>query len=511
MRSTWLALAALGGVAFGCSSTDASGGGNESSGGAGGWLMGEEPTATPQEAEVPDAKTPTPPNGTGGSAGSGPTGGSGGAGLGENLATVCPGYDKTKYSHTLIASAADPGNTASAQRARESILGGEPPVPGSVRLTDFVNLFAWSAASNNTTADAVGGKVELRTRSIEGQKIATQFDLFVGVTAGKVARPRVVLTLLVDATLTAKALDKTKAVIEGLGKGLLPNDHVTLMSADPTLPVVEQDATVDGIPGLAEQLATGSGTLGARLPEALGHAAKFPAGTWNRVVVISDGEENWQEIDFSKVEAAATASKIFTTTIGVSGDAGYGEPTLFRLSHAGRGRYLYADASIATLVAERFEEIFGLARDKVRVRVDLPSYMYSLDPEPVGGGGVPRDKYLAPGETARFLFHVATCAELAIQDSTLGMLENLTVSVDSETLQGQPQSTTLKSQIMKKYLGVFDNPELDKMAGIQAFVDALKYPEKNRFTAATEQLSALTAAPGPELLSLLGQHPANKP
>lgn len=503
----WVVLAALGWTA-GCGSSAAS-----DSGGPGNkpdteppWLHGDPDNvfATTEEGSAKSL-------GSGGAAGSGPGsfGGAGGAQAADPLGTLCPGYSTGAYSHTLTASAVDPGNLAAATRAREVLLRGETPVPGFVRPADFVNYFGWAPPAN--VADGqLGGSLELRPRKVAGVEIPNQFELNVGVVAGKVSRPPVALTVVIDSSQSTEALARTKATLEALASALKSGDHVTLMSADPSVPLLETKEPAAELAQLASQLTLGSGgTVGARLPAAYDRAKSYPPGSWNRVVVIGDGEESVDEVDYSRIESEAANASIFLTVLGVSGQGGYGDAGLHRLARQGRGRYLYMDSvsEPAAVFAARFDEVFGLARDKVRIRVDLPSYMHAIDPEPVGGNGAPRDKYLAPGEWAHFVFHVTVCSGEAIHDGTTGP-EPLTATVTSTLADGTTAAPELKLGALpvKKYLALTAHPGLDKLAAIRSFVDALKYPEATRFAEAKAQLSA-NASPGPELLALLAKHP----
>lgn len=502
----WVVLAALGWMAGCGASASDSGRSGEGPEGSPPWLQGDPDNvfATPEEGSTKSL-------GTGGAAGSGPGsfGGSGGAQATDPLSVLCPGYSAAGHSHTLTASAADPGNLAAATRAREVLLRGEPPVPGFVRPADFVNYFAWAPPANVADGE-IGGTLELRPRKVAGLEIPNQYELYVGVVAGKVSRPPVALTVVMDSSQSMEALARTKATLEALAGVLKSGDHVTLMSADPSVPVLETQEPGAELAQLVSQLTLGSGgTVGARLPAAYDKANSFPLGLWNRVVVIGDGEENADAVDYSRIQSEASNAGIFLTVLGVSGQGGYGDVNLYRMAREGRGRYLYMDSvsEPKAVFAARFDEVFGLARDKVRIRVELPNYMHALDPEPVGGSGAPRDKYLAPGEWAHFVFHVTACNSEAIADGATGP-QPITATVTSTLADGLTDAPEVSFGMLpvKKYLAVTSNPGLDRLAAIRSFVEALKYPEATRFGEAKAQLS-INASPGPELLALLAKHP----
>lgn len=501
-------VVALGWLGCGANSASDAGGAGKNETGNHEWLEGDpEETFTTEGGTAGDLSA-----GTGGAPTRPPSPSGGAGGTGAQLPSpLCATYDHTKYNHTLTGAALDPGNLASATRAREALEQGLPPVPAAVRLPDFVNYYARTPVTNVLDGE-LSGVVELRARKIAGQEIPNQFDLYVGVTAGKVARPQVVMTILVDATLTPKALTRAQAAIAGLGKGLRAGDHVVLMSADPSIAPIELASLADPaneLADLASKVTLGTGSIGLRLPQALEKASGAPAGSWNRVVVVSDGEENAKETSFPAIESAAKDSKIFLSAIGVSPESSYGDAYLYRLARAGRGRYLYVDDPTEpdTLFAQRFDELFGYARDNVRIRVDLPYWMHSLEPDPSGASGSPQDKYLAPGEWARFVFRVAACDAAAVYDLALGPVP-LTVAVSSTLPDGgATDPIVLKSQPVKKFLAITQNPELDKMAAIQAFVDVLEYPHESRFKEAKTTLSAIAQSPAPELLGLLDKHP----
>jgi hypothetical protein len=362
----------------------------------------------------------------------------------------------------------------------------------------------------------LGGTLELRKRVIAGQVIATQFDLFVRVLAGSVPRQQINLVVLVDGSLSEEGRKRAKATLEALGQGLTGGDQVVLVRPDAgytQVPIKVAANAATELQALAADLEAGPSSVGERLPVALDIASKFPHGAWNRVVVIGDGEESASEVDFAAVETAAKSNGVFTSAFGVSPSLA-GDALLQRLAQWGSGRYVYVDsAAEATAWAPRVTEVFGVARDNVRVRVDLPDYMYSISPSASGGtGAVARDKYLAPGEQWHLVFHLASCSEGAVLDPNTKYMP-LTVSVESTLADGKTAASdfSVGSYPVEKLLFKSASaPGLDGMVAIEAFANALLYPEKQRFADATSALSgtAATLPVGATLLGLLKKHPS---
>ncbi|MBK7583925.1 MAG: hypothetical protein IPI67_27485 [Myxococcales bacterium] len=533
MRSVlgqWFVAVTLGSLACACAAESSNGGDDGSiPAGAGGWLNNGDP-----EADFPTVESGPGDLSTGGAGGPGPGSFGGANGTGGSGATAtkspvnsCPNYDPSLHSHTLTAAPTDPGNTASATRAREQLNTGKTPVPGAVRTSDFFNYFAVPSAAD-AQPNQLAGKYELRNRVINGQVIPAQYDLFVGVVAGPVSpRPQVALTLLTDGSLTKLALTRVQSTVAALGQGLKAGDVVSLMSTDPSfepLTLTLSDPTKE-LADLAQNVKLGGGSVAKRLPDAIlvaqETAKKLPAGSWNRILVIGDGEEDANAPDYEAIGSAAFNAQIFLTTVGVSPELAYGDSILYRLSHQGRGRYLYVDSETEAdklFSPTQFDAIFGIARDQIRIRVSLPQYLRSLDAQEsptAGSGSGGTDKYLAPGEWARFVFHLGACSEGSIFDSIDGV-QPLEVTVTSAfadgTLKAAPDFT-LFSHPGKKLLALSTaTPELDQMDSIQSFVDALKYPEVTRFTEATAVLSAqkTNTNVAAELLALLKMHPSYK-
>lgn len=506
---SWVFAVALGVFGCGSSESDASGGNTNKGGeGGGGWLPGgSEPPFPVENAEPSDGQGG---KGTGGNLGAGggaqASGGGGGMALpADPIDVLCPNY-KDSESHSISAAMPDPGSYASATRTRELLKLQQTPVPSSVRAAELVNYFGWRPPPVDLT-DKFQGSMEVRMRTLGGVQIPTQLELYVGVVAGTVVRPPVVLTLVADSSLTPSAKERAQASVEAILAGLKPGDTVTLIqdpSSKPTPVVIGQgDPSV-----LASEVGKATGSIAARLPAAYQQAETAPAGSWNHVVVIGDGEEDADAPNYGAIEAKAANAKIRLTALGVSPETSYGDAMLYRLSHAGRGRYLYIDdkGEPSALFAKRFDEVFGIFRDKVRVLVELPAYMHSTDPNPPAGGAVAQDKYVAPGEWAEFVFHLSVCHKDLMVTSPTGDVP-IKVQVTSTMPDGVAAADFSMNAIPKKVIFAGKYPNLDRMAAIQSFAEVLKYPEATRFNTAKSQLAALAASPGPELSELLALHP----
>ncbi len=424
-----------------------------------------------------------------------------------NSAALCgstPDMSRGRFD----ASPADTGSMAVATRSREALQAGQIPAPAGIRTNDFLNYYARSSAPK-VPDNTLVTKIEFSKRQLGQTEIPGQYDLFVGVWAGAVSpRPRTSLTLVVDTStsMATAGLERAQTVLAALGNGLEVGDHVTLLTNDPGVPARELDLVdpPSELGTLAANLTPGSeDAVVDRLPAAYERAHAFhQPGSWSRVVVISDGEGNADSLTLSLIEGEA-ASGYLLTAVGVHTDAEYGDGTLFRLARVGRGRYLYVDGQSTAdeLFDARFDEMFGVVRDDLKIHVELPWFLTSLEEELVAQDGA-YSPSLAPNGSARFVFRVGGCsAGVAEGDTT----SNIVLTVNSVSPAGDPlteQTTALLTDLFAA------NPvERDQMLATDAFISALKNPVASRFQEAEDRLKPLSGPAFLEMKELLAKHP----
>jgi hypothetical protein len=415
---------------------------------------------------------------------------------------------------------------ASATRAREELGNNRAPLPAAVRGSEIENFYATSLSHSDAVTENLAVELEMRPTVIANQTVPGQYDLFVGVEGKPLAvRPPTVLTLVVDTTTTmgAEGIARARAAVAAIGAQLQPQDRVRLLTTNDT------DADKITTPGSAaaevvqwaQSLTLGpEADLVALLSKAYSLAQMAPDPTgWNRVVVISDGEGKTSQLPQTLIESAAHQTPpIYLVGIGVGSQ--FGESLLYRASSYGRGAYVYLDDELQAdaVVGAKFERIFGILYDDVRVTVTAPWYAELLDPGPLASPDVvltANSQYLPPGGILRFTFRVRLCHPDIAKDVN-EITKPVTLKIDAQPIFGAAiPNAGDKPFKFEKLLLASPTTDSDRLTATRAFVASLRAPTTARFDEATNLLQALNGQqlswqPATDMLTLLSQHPANQ-
>lgn len=431
---------------------------------------------------------------------------------GPDVSTVCGTVDTTAVEKVeVFPSPAQ--SRASATRAREMLMRKQAPISASLRTEDHLSFYRVGAGA--APADTLVPTVVLRPLEIAGTVVPQRYQLFVGLEAGPIsARPPVALTVLVDTTpsMAGEPLERAKKSLRALADALAPNDHLVVMTTQHD--VLFDEALVDPIANTKDlelQLVIGADTtLRAPVQSALEKASSL-LGTeqWNRVVLISDGQGDPNELPLDDI-GAAVSSGIRLASVGVGGSYVIGDALLYRAAQAGRGSYVYIDSpsEADNMLKARFDEVFGVLYDTVQVTLELPWFLKRLDDGstsgPPQGDGEPRA--MAPGATLSFLFQLQSCADPAM--SKYGTSFPLTVTTSWVKPSDQSVGSVTAISKAADFLNT-QSTALDEYLAAQAYVAALRAPTKARFADAFERLTPLKK-PGSafeEMWTLLDAYP----
>ena len=450
--------------------------------------------------------------GTSGTGGTNPQTGMGGSGGVNQPTGICPGWSSSPVARVDVG---DTNDTMSAVRAREALQLGFAPSPAHVRAADFFNYYAG-------TAQAPAGSSPVITLELRERVVPAQYDLLVTLRAPAPPRPRSVFTVVVDTTpsMAGIPLARAQMAVKALGNALVAGDALHILTTDLTQGSKSFDLTGQAgeLQDVAAWLDTSSGgDLFAALTEAyaFANAHRDPAAQ-NRVVLISDGAEPSAALPTTLIDSNAM-NEIRLVGVGTGPTTIFRDRLLDEATQYGRGAYAYVDneAEAEALFKNRFDRLFGVLYDDLRVEVNLPAFLRKIEsavPPDVGSGA---PQVLPPGATLRWLVRLESCDPLAykyylgkpvtatayfVDPVTREALPTVTGSVDSTP---QPLATSL--------------PALDKALATKAYVEALQSVNKQRVLAALAAVekakSANAAGSGAdsdlaEMAALLAAHPA---
>jgi hypothetical protein len=458
--------------------------------------------------------------GAGGGSATGGTGGSGtsaDAGPGSSLPPACVGWVASQGR----VEPGDTDDTMSATRAREAINLGISPAPPQVRPRDFFNYYAIDLPASDS-AGPLKIKLQLRARIVPDE-----YDLFVGVQAPDVTRPRSVLTVLVDTTpsMAGIPLARAKLALNALGAALSPNDSLVLLTTDATQGVLEPNLQ-DPAQALSKAAASLDTSSTGNIADAI-HAAYASAlvhldqNAWNRVVFISDGAEPPELLPTDTLSEGFDKG-IRLVGVGTGPTTAYRARLLEKATHYGHGAYVYVDneAEAKHLFVKRFNQTFGVSFENVRIELGLPFFFHqvvdSTASAQTAGGDPATPQGLAPGAS------IAAVERLEVCDSTIfaknpGTLITATVRWQDPT-SGNEVSTSGTVAAIPPVTNTQPMAELDKALSIKAYVEALQSVDSQRVQAAIDTVSAAQSSMGAtqdadlaEILELLQHHPAHKP
>lgn len=434
--------------------------------------------------------------------------GSTGAGTSNFVATICGDVDI--YGSELLEAEPPRANSyASATRAREMIASKQAPISSSLRSDDHSSYFR--AGAIEAGLDALVASMAMRQLQIAGQLIPKRYLLWVGVQAGQLTkRPPVALTVVVDTTpsMAGEPLARARASLRALADALSAGDHLTVLDTESQLRFDQTlvDPATD-TSGLEQELAVGADVpLAPAVQSALDHAASLAASPqWNQVVLLSDGQGDPDTLPLDQIAEAAKAG-VRVSSVGVGGSYVMGDALLYRASQAGRGSYVYVDGvdEPERMLRQRFDELFGVAFDEVKVTVSLPWFLSSVDQaKPSATDAAPRS--ISPNGTLSFVYNLQSCHESAFLK--YGAQYQLTVNVAFKKPDGLTGSYTGGS-FAADYLNT-SAAGLDAVLATRAYVAALRAPTKDRFSDAFARLEPLRQ-PGnafEEMWNLLDAYP----
>lgn len=429
--------------------------------------------------------------------------------------THCPGVDSAKQQR-LRMSVGDGRSLATAERAKEALEQDRAPLPSEIRGEDFYNYFRDpSPAAADPKASVT---LQLRHRTVAGLKLPEQLDLLVQVDAARhETRPDLALTVLVDTgpAMPPDALDDARTLLRSLGKYVTPSDKVSVLTSDPNgaafvVDTAQASAELDQAAALLSPSDTSD--LSAALQRAY-QWAQDPThvGTWNRVLLVSNGYAGTPS-DITSATAAATQNVPILLNVASVGPAESVADGLLRsLSTAGRGAYFHVSgpAEPDRLFSQRFDELFGVLFDDVHVEVVLPWFMSLTDePVPTVADDVP---YLAPGGSMRFLRQIHVChQDLTKKLGTLKISASVTGKVPGAG-SGAAGPIVESSRSVQEMLTDTAPLALETYVATRAFVEALKGPTLSRLGYAEQLLVPLSQtnanSAAKEMLSLLQRHP----
>lgn len=437
--------------------------------------------------------------------------------LGTGLAE-CEAQNPGLYSHVVELAPADTNGRGSALLAREALLEGRAPVPIHLRTHEMLNHYA-------PRLELGGPLLSLYMRDNPG--VPGTYELAVGVETAALApgaRPPVVLTLAIDVTSSMlPALPRVHAAVSALASSLRAGDVVRWMTTnDPPSAVSELGVVQPDDPALLALAAALSAdaddqpsSLSALVTGAVEAArSKVVVGAWNRIVVITDGGDVVDEPAYQALQQAASED-VLALAVGV-GKAFEPPPRALRLiGSGGRGPYIHVDDGGASVLAERFDELFGRAYDDLRIRLTVPWYFEIQRPyvfATTSADGVD-PQYIAPGQALVFPFRLSTCSPLALQFKDEIVLDVFWTQVES----GAELQATVGRQL-KEMLQPLDPSEqwpAEHAFAVVAYAEALRALDATRLTNALSRVEAAHALkPDPglaEIAALIPKHPLLAP
>ena len=412
--------------------------------------------------------------------------------------TATPGW-----TYTIDSAPVSTTGMASATRVRELLGSGFAPPQGMLRAEDVFHYYHSNLPDFGTLAPgALEVNMAMAPRKIAGQVVPNQADLFVGIQAGPTLnRPHVVLTLLVDTSLSmqGEGLARARAAVSALGNGLKPGDRVTLMTSDQTQGEQTKDLTDPpaDMTSLADLLSMGADvSIIPQISAALARAKeKDLPDSWNRLLLIGDGEGDANGRPQTELVNSATATHpILTGSVGVGPANHYHDRLMFLTARDGHGPYVYIDSEIEAeaVLGARFDEVVGISHGAVGVHLDLPWFMHSLDPQvTLGTADTQAGHDLSPGGLATFLFRVAVCDLTMLEQQQLAGTIDVTVSY----LQpGVPDAQPVSLSIEPSTILTSSSPEIDQWLATQAYYDAISGGTADRLKEALDLLTPLAAA-----------------
>lgn len=442
----------------------------------------------------------------------------------------CPASDVLPFSVALTSATSK--SIDSAVYARAVLSDGHAPVPGVLRLSDFLNFYAPADAQGDAVGVAYDGAsapyagvVELRT-----------------TTPPAAQRSSVGLTIVVDASQSlSSALPAVRQILGALAAPLssAQGDEVSVFAWSPTLDKLyagPPEPLVGAPPSIP--IGKGGGDLADMIANATTVAAQQAASD-RHIVFVSDGGVAPPVGIETRLSAAldvgvSVDAIVVAPRLGLeaAGDRPYNQALLTSLTPFGGGRILaVTDGGVLSsdsesLLRDRFFELFANAAVKARANAELPSQLFtplSIVPQDFAGsdllsasaqdelGGLP----VGYGRTISFRLPVAigvdpttlfqpcgaysVTASLAVGDASPSTLGPVPLS-DLST----PSATLLTHQAIEAFVNALRVPPSDYAVVNQRLVAASAAAKCPVGDPATPGLCAAIA----EMAMLLHKHPS---
>ena len=274
-------------------------------------------------------------------------------------------------------------DTGSYTLMRRDVLQGQLPVPGGVRVEEYVNFFKYADPAPAPESDDPFAIHLEAAPSPFGEGLHLLRVHLAGKAVQASERPRANLVFLVDVSGSMAAsgkLDLVQFALTRLTESLRPDDTVALVvyagevgtALEPT-PASRKDTIIEAIQGLGAGGST-NGEGGIRAAYALA-GDHFIEGGINRVFLCTDGDFNVGLTGQALVDLIEDERDrgITLTTLGF-GSGNYNDRDMEALADHGNGHYLYIDGvdeAERALVRDLGATLQVIAKDaKVQVTFD---------------------------------------------------------------------------------------------------------------------------------------------